>query len=273
MNDYMRNFESLGSNCEFGFVSHWAGVTEGSLFKWCLVDDFSHLISALDAKFDGLYQGQNLTPRTETMVRDRRFGLNFHTKLKIGLEDGLLMFSDPKEEWARVFEAEQHKMNYLVDKFLDGLRTQQKIYVMRANTEIPVGVAETVLRTLRRIGHCSLIVMRQADSANPPGTVRSLSPGLYEGFVAYISTDPALQDIQCEGWFETCRNAWNLHAEINGINTQSDEGAGLGEAPESVPEGFDSDLYLLANPDIVDIGMSAAQHYLAIGWKERRPLR
>lgn len=40
-----------------------------------------------------------------------------------------------------------------------------------------------------------------------------------------------------------------------------------------LPEGFDPDLYLDANPDVKRAGMGAAEHWLIYGRHEKRPLR
>ncbi|ENA37404.1 hypothetical protein HMPREF1487_04322 [Pseudomonas sp. HPB0071] len=45
------------------------------------------------------------------------------------------------------------------------------------------------------------------------------------------------------------------------------------EAPKEVPENFDPQLYLAANPDLLAAGVDPAQHYINHGWKERRALR
>ncbi|MCG5247994.1 hypothetical protein MCX33_18765 [Methylorubrum extorquens] len=216
----MRNFESLGNNSEFGFVLQNAGVTQSSLFKWTLIDDFTHLIAAIDAEFEGLYESANLVPRFATMVRDIKFGLCFHTEAKIGVDNGRYVFIDNIDDRMEVIERERQKFRYLANNFLQTLRVEKKIYVLRSGIEIPAVVAEMILRSLRRVGHCSLIVMKQADDEHPAGTVRILSDGVYEGSVAYISKDPGLQDIQHVGWLETCQKAWEMHTALYGLATE-----------------------------------------------------
>ena len=273
MLEFMRNFESLGNNCEFGFVLSRAGVKDSSMFKWTLIEDHEHLLAALEGRLEGVYEAENLTPRFATMVRDRRYDLCFHTSMPIKRHGGELTFGGPEAEWRSIYERERAKFQYLASTFLKRLEAPAKIYVYRSNIEVPTATVRKLLQLLRKSGgRASLLIMKQADAEHAPGTVIPLEEGLYEGYLGYLSTSSALEDIDYDAWFETCRNAWSLHASLVGLDVEVLPSEATDTAPLHTPEGFDPVAYLLANPDVAEAGMPADIHYLRYGWKEGRSL-
>ena len=231
MTSHMHDFESLGSNCEFGFILERSGVSAGGLFKWSLILDFAELIAAFDGDFEGMYQSGNLTPSDGTMVQDARFGLRWHTAIKIGVEDGELIFLQPEEERLPIIEQEHAKLYYLVGKFLAELKSRHKIYVVRSNVELSVELLRSILSRLRAIGDATLFVVKQSSEHNSAGTVRLQEDGLYEGYVRYLSTSPGLEDMDDAGWFETCRNAWIMIQSDRGHDISTDDEGNLVAAP------------------------------------------
>lgn len=271
MYSFMRYFESLGNNCELGFVLEKAGIKEASLFKWTLIEEHIHLIAALGKRFEGLYQADLLVPRFKTMVRDRKYGLCFHTSLPIVAHRGRLVFDGSEVERSAIYEREQSKFHYFATTFLERLKTTSKIYVYRSNQEVPLETLRTLGWLLRKSGgSASLLIMKQADADHAPGTAALLEEGLYEGYLGYLSTDPDLQDIDFDSWFETCGSVWRLHASLHGLPDEAAADAPSNVAPSRLPEGFDPMGYLLANPDVAEV--AAAEHYLHCGWREGRPL-
>jgi hypothetical protein len=62
--------ESLGDNCELGFVLRHLGVEAGSLFRWAAMKP-EQLLMKLRADFDGMYEFANLSPLRPAMVPTR----------------------------------------------------------------------------------------------------------------------------------------------------------------------------------------------------------
>src|SRR5437016_5768301 len=73
-------FESLGDNCEFGFVQRHHGLEPGGLLRWAS-SNFDGLVHALECRFTGLYQLDDLEPYTPNMVIDRKYGIAFHSAM------------------------------------------------------------------------------------------------------------------------------------------------------------------------------------------------
>jgi hypothetical protein len=211
--EFLCNFESIGENCEFGFVLGKYGISDGSLFRWANLRDFSYLIDALNGHLKGLFQAQNLIPITKNLLRDSRYGIEFHTKMPIGIEDGRFRFAVPFEERRDIYESENSKIQYLADKFIQGVALGSRIYVLRGRSPIPLDTAREVLRSIRQYGDATVLLVTRASDANQSGTVRVIQDNLYHGFVRHISAD-TMEDIDYESWFEMCKFAWNLHVSL-----------------------------------------------------------
>lgn len=269
----MRRFESLGSNCELGFVLAKAGVKDASMFRWTLIEDHDRLLSALEGDLEGLYEFENLTPAYATMVRDDKYGLCFHTAMKIVHDGEQYVFAESEGERRPVHAREYDKFQHFASTFLRRLEAPEKIYVYRSNAALPPAMVDALLAQLRkRSVLATLLIMRQADEAHPPGEVTLVQDRVYEGYLRYLSTSPALDDIDFDAWFETCGAAWRLHASSHGLPLEDEAGEQPSMPPSSPPPGFDGKSYLLANPDVAAAGVDAADHYLRHGWREGRPL-
>lgn len=271
MPTHMRHFESLGSNCEVGFVLHEAGVKDMTLFKWSLIEDCQYLVAAVEARFKGIYETHNLVPRGKTVVRDLQFGLCFHTALKIRKQKSVFEFAESEADMRSTLDRERRRISILAAAFLKNLATKNRMYVIRSNDELPRGMASRVLSTLNAVNaNASLLVVKQAKPGKSPSEVAAIADGLYECRVDHLSTRGELDDINFGAWFETCRKAWELHAEVTGIVTE--EVLKAVRAPTAVPEGFNAEAYLLAHPDVAAAGVPAEDHYLRHGWREGRAL-
>jgi beta-phosphoglucomutase-like phosphatase (HAD superfamily) len=119
-----------------------------------------------------MYQFGNLTPSDGTMVQDARFGLRWHTTMKIGTEEGTLIFLQPEEERLPIIEQEHAKLYYLVGKFLTELKSRHKIYVVRSNAELSIELLRSMLNRLRAIGDATLLVVKQSSEHNSARTGR-----------------------------------------------------------------------------------------------------
>lgn len=216
MTAYLDNFRSFGSNCEFGLVLETASFTEGGFLKNALVQDFSFVIAALDGNFEGMYKPENIVPYHSSMVRDTKYGLCWHTKLQIGWVGDALELIGPEDVRLATMADERSKMYYLVERLLNELATEHKIYVMRSNEDIPIETPRAILMRLRERGQASMIVMKQSNEEHGPATVGVLEDGIYVGYLPHLGLNPNLEDVDHAGWHETCKNAWALHESIHG---------------------------------------------------------
>ncbi|CAE6837990.1 hypothetical protein [Paraburkholderia nemoris] len=274
MESFLKRFESLGDNCEFGFVLQHHGIHDGGMLRWTMIRDFRDLQSAIDRKFEGIYDIDDLSPCSPDMVRDERFGIEFHTKMPIVRTADGFDFATPKSERLSVHYFEREKYFYLTEKFFNAAKRGSKIYVLKSINPIAQSVVEGVLRSLRRHGDVSILWVCEQDAANQTGTLEKLNNNLYRGFITRFSPSLDMNDIDMPVWAAVCEAAWNLHTSIHGsVEDDPNENPRPKQQPVALPSWFDPKLYLIANPDVAESGMDAGEHYLKFGWHEGRATR
>jgi hypothetical protein len=274
MESILKHFESLGDNCEFGFVLQHYGIRDGGLFRWTMIRDFRYLVGALDGRLEGIFQSQNLAPVTGNLVRDSRYGIEFHTKMPIEQCAAGWEYATSFEGRRAVYEVENEKFQYLAEKFLSGAARASKVYVLKSIQPIDRDLIDAVLASLRKHGDVSILWVCEADCDHAPNSVETLSPHLYRGFVTRFSKRNEMDDIDMQSWAAVCDRAWQLHVSIHGETDFTEEAPSHPlTQPSSIPEWFNAKRYLLANPDVAEAGMDAGEHYIQFGWKERRLLR
>jgi hypothetical protein len=119
------NMESIGRNCEFGFVQAELGLDTISLLRWAGAET-QNLIRAIDERFAGLAEETEGRPEPPGRPPDqqhwwltcRRYGILFHTG------EVVADFSVP-EATARV----RPRLRWLADKLLADLRAGDKTFV------------------------------------------------------------------------------------------------------------------------------------------------
>lgn len=126
--DISSRFESLGDNCELGFIQRFAKNEEGGLLRWS-VCPAEALIAAIEDNFAQVYQYENLSPHTDGMIVDKKYGLYFHTKMRSKNK----IFVHDEDERRALWEAEYGKLCYLVEKMNNLLITANRIFVYKRN--------------------------------------------------------------------------------------------------------------------------------------------
>jgi len=283
MESFLKNFESLGDNCEFGFFLQEQEMNETSLFRWAAIVDYASVAPAIEARFDGIYQLRNLVPQTDSLVRDLAFGgIAFHTDMPIIEHDGMLKFATSEEDRSELHAKEQSKFRYLAEKFRLVLEHESRIYVVKQEY-VPAETddATSLLETLRRHGDASVLQVVVTTKARNVGKVKRIAPHHYIGYIDRFAGAQFPHSINFDAWATICSNAWSLHsASTRGLRGWiSHFSKSLGASDDSlttddyVPKWFDPQLYLRANPDVAAAGFDALDHYKKYGRAEGRPLR
>lgn len=188
-------FESLGDNCEFGFVQRQLGYEDGSLFRWT-VSPFHPLVKSLNSSFEGMYQFEHLEPSAPDMVKDRLTGLAFHTKMYS--KDGVFIASE--EEWRKIYEDEISKITYLKEKFFKNLLNKARFFVFKSNNNINKADADALFAAMRKHGEAQFLCVRH-DSAAMDVTVQRNEEGYWEGNIHRFAPYSRADDIAYEDWF------------------------------------------------------------------------
>jgi hypothetical protein len=126
-------FESLGDNCEFGFVQRHHGLEPGGLLRWAS-STLDGLVLALERRFAGLYQFEDLAPYTPNMVIDRKYDIAFHSEMHSKLNGRCLEYTLASDQLHAVHRNESEKISYLLTKLTDALIGGEKIFVYKRNS-------------------------------------------------------------------------------------------------------------------------------------------
>lgn len=136
-------FESLGGNCEFGFVQRHFGAEPIGLLRWVGISPH-RLLAMLARRFDGIGEPQftRLEPRTkptnEIIMHDTRYGLRMHTFVPNTGQDlealGLQIM---------------RRMRFTRRKLLEDLEAGEKFFVFRRLRPGSMAQFEEIAQALR----------------------------------------------------------------------------------------------------------------------------
>ncbi len=212
----MTSFESLGDDCEFGFVQRYFGVEPLGIFRFAGTVDLPNLLYLLKSDLKGLGDPGSLSANRsiahiyrpgepsliidEFLMHDPKLGFGFHTWR--GPADA------PEEEAKR--ENEQ-KLRYLRRKFFEDLEDGEKIWLLKDVKRQDVNEAFAFHAVLNRRSRNKLFWVTRAVDGRPPGSVEWIGPDLLRGYSDQPHIDA--QRFQPGTWLDLCRNAWRAFAE------------------------------------------------------------
>ncbi len=205
MGPTVERFASLGVNCELGLVQRWCGVEPLGLFRFGLTP-FEGLVAALESRFAGLSDPSEieigLGYLQEYLVRHRRYGFEFHTR----------MHADRAPE-ADVWQQVVGKRFPLLSRMLtEDLETASKLFVFRPEDAGGEDEAYRLLGAMRRYGSPSLLWVTLTEEPEEIGSVRWLADGLMVGYLDRFGPLRYARGLSFEAWLSVCRNAHDLWA-------------------------------------------------------------
>lgn len=206
-------FESLGENCEFGFLLSRHQNGSGGFFRWAFTPLHS-LINILSSDFEGVYALDQLKPRFGAMVQDMRYDILFHSRLRSEQQtDGSFEFIASAADRQQIHANEQEKVDYLVAKFRRRLSEERLILVLKAAAPPTAKRLRQLLVLLRpalRQRGSTLLLVTPAASDQRPGKVRRLGPHLLHGTVAFMPPGESADALDYKHWEEILKHAYFL---------------------------------------------------------------
>lgn len=196
-------FESLGDNCEFGFVQRSLGLDPGGLLRWAISNPAS-LVSALQDNFREVYLWENLTPSYRDMVYDSRYGLYFHTKMYS--ENNI--FIEPEDVRRKIYEDEVGKVKYLVEKLIKNISYSYTICVYEVNDHIPAVSRERIAAEIKRLGESSLLFVEEGNPVQV-GTIDRLDNKVYRGYIDQFAPYEEAARVSIHAWEKLITSAIN----------------------------------------------------------------
>jgi hypothetical protein len=201
--DTLAQFESLGDNCEFGFVQRHFGMERLGLFRFNWIS-MEALLRGLDTEFAGLDEPSNLFVESdqggEFIIKDRLFGFYTHT----GRYQGQV---EPEE----LKRTESARLAFLRRKLFEDLTSAEKIFVRKG--EGPSGQAEIARLhdKLRMFGPNTLLWVTPATETMPAGNVHRIGDGLLKAYITRFAPYGFARNFLPDEWAEICANAVRLH--------------------------------------------------------------
>jgi hypothetical protein len=181
-------FESLGDDCELGFVQRNLGQEPLGLLRFASLP-LATLIKLLNNGFAGFALAENCTLRVEPMglktqydLLDRAYQYQIHT----------FIVADKTSEMATVLAKFCIRAQFLKRKLLDDLRTGEKIFVYKARA-ISLKDIDRLSKALRRHGPNRLLVVqerrRSTEAAGP--RAEKWNDYLMRGYLERFETHPS----------------------------------------------------------------------------------
>lgn len=211
--DQLLRIESLGDNCEPGFVLRRLGCEAGSLFRWARLTP-DQLLAVLRADFAGIYEFPGLTPLYLDMVKDKRYGIGWHSEMRSAVaDDGRWRFIADDVARQKIYRQEIDKIRYLVSKFISHARLGGVIFVLKCNNGISSETVDAILASLSRLAEgarFALIELRPSDDPAQIGTVTQERPELLRGYVSRFAPYDHADHVDLEAWTKILDRAFGL---------------------------------------------------------------
>lgn len=214
LEDLLLRFESLGDNCEFGFVQRAAGVEPLGLLRFSGIaldpaDRLPRLVSALERGFEGLgaletiqVMPEGIEGERELIVHETAFDLSYHTWVR---EDEATLELQAEREVKR--------LTFLRRKLMEDLAAGEKICVWKCDASETETEVRPLFEALRSLGPNTLLWVTLADEAHEPGSVEMIEPHFLRGYVRRFAPATRAMDVDCSPWFEVCQAALRLSGQ------------------------------------------------------------
>lgn len=180
--DLAANFESLGNDCELGFVQRQLGAEPIGLLRFAGMP-LVHLVRGLRSGFEGLAEDVSFRMETDVYSEligvDDRYKLEYHTSRY-----------RPEADPALLRPAEMVRQKYLAKKLIEDLEDAEKIFVIKDKLGLPGDYLLLLLDAVRARGPGVLLWVDVADEAHAAGSAEVIMPGLMKGYVDRFANLP-----------------------------------------------------------------------------------
>jgi Flp pilus assembly protein TadD len=187
-------FESLGENCELGFVQRACSAEPLSLARFAAIK-VDRMTDALNAGFEGMSEPETLAAigTFSWLIKNRTYDLVYHTFIKcdeMGATDLVL--------------SQSRRLRFLSNKLLRRIELGQKIFVVWGRHDPLNEVAVLpLLRALRSRGPAWLLYVVPGE---PSGIVEIVRPGLMRATIDRLAPQK-VEDFSLIGWLTVLSNA------------------------------------------------------------------
>lgn len=196
-------FESLGSNCEFGFVQRELGHERPSLLRFAGLP-LHKLLRGLRTSFDDLASPARLRlrdHRDEYLGFDDVYLLDYHTGRKAA-ESCLESLQ----------QTEPSRLRFLARKLLEDIEDGEKVLVVKDDEGLSVTQVAALMQRVRARGTAVLLWVEQTTPGHAAGDVELVCPGLLRGWIErFADLNQGAHTIAHATWRTLLVNAMTLH--------------------------------------------------------------
>lgn len=188
-------FESLGNDCELGFVQRQMGAEPIGMLRFAGMP-LVHLVRGLQLNFEGLADEPSFRLETdgysELIGVDDRYKLEYHTaKYR------------PDADPVSLRPSEMMRQKYLAKKLMEDLEDAEKIFVVKDRYGLPSDHLLMLKDAVQARGSGVLLWVDVADEGHPAGSAEVIMTGLMEGYLDRFADLP-------EGPHTTSLDSWRM---------------------------------------------------------------
>ena len=169
--------QSLGVNCEVGFVQRLVGAEPLGLFRWTFAP-LQKLVSALENGLEGLGSPDSLEihvdASSEFIVRDKIYGFQYHS----------FIFEDKGGTEQQVRRNEYNRLSYLSRTLLEEMRGREKLFTYHDAGSSGLEEVRRLVRALGLYSNNTLLWIVPAPNEALVGTSQQIEPGLIQAYVS-----------------------------------------------------------------------------------------
>lgn len=194
--------ESLGDNCELGFVMMHLRYSKGGLFRWSY-SPFESVVRYISSPFREIYKFDDLVPVSAAMVSDRSINISFHTDMKSSNEGSSFAFIDDVNKRKEIHRVEKGKMDYLASGFNARLKAGNCVFVVKRNKGISHQEVDSLVSALRLhegFDSSIVLVVRETDRPELVGTVERVSEHILNGWLTRFAPYSNANQVVYDEW-------------------------------------------------------------------------
>jgi len=201
---FVTSFESLGTNCEFGFVQRYCGAEPVSLLRFAGFS-LQSLLACLGRRFEGLGLIENLSfslkdaATREYEIRDKAFAMELHA----------MKYEGPLNVQS-ILAQHSTRLMFLRRKLIKDLEQGTKIFVWKSDVPVREKDVFRLHDAMNRYSANTLFWVVEADADHPPGWVEWARPRLLKGYIDRFGPPENVPDVSLDVWLALCVNAVRL---------------------------------------------------------------
>jgi len=196
----LMDLQSLGENCELGFVQRFGGAEPLGLFRWASTP-LPNLLAALAARFAGLGEANNLVieadEASEFQVLDTRYGFRNHS----------FAFANAGARREDLLKRERVRLPFMARLLIEDLERADKLFCFHDAGRSDRAAIERLVAALGAYGPNSLLWMCPAPAPPLVGTAERLGPRLIRGFVDRFQPLHDVRKPSVAAWMGAIRGA------------------------------------------------------------------